>query len=95
MPQYLTPKQLADQQGLTPQTITGWCRAGLLDGHAELVGGRWVITMSPLLLASLPIVYTTRPDGKRNGVKVGKIKMGRPKGSKNKKPYPQRCRKTP
>lgn len=95
MPQYLTPKELAEQQDVSPQTVTGWCRAGLLDGHAEKKGGQWVITMSPFLLASLPVVYTTRPDGKRTGVQIVK-RFGRPKGSKNKLPYPTRCpSKTP
>lgn len=94
MPQYVTPRQLAETMDVTPQLITKWCRDGYFDGHAQLLSGRWVITLSPFLLASLPMVSTTRPDGRHNGVKVA-IKRGRPKGSKNKNPYPPRCKKIP
>lgn len=52
----MTPKQLAELLGVTPQCVTAWCRAGYMIGDAELLNGRWVIRWSDLMMSSLPVV---------------------------------------
>lgn len=87
----LTPTDLATEYGVTPQTVTAWCRNGLVDG-AQFIGGQWAIPWSPLLMASLPRVRSKKPDGTLSEP-APKRGRGRPKGSKNKKPYPKRRKK--
>lgn len=84
----LTAKDLAAEYGVTPQTVTAWCRAGLVDG-ASFAGGQWVIPWSPFLMSSLPRVRRKLPNGQLAEPEI-KRGRGRPKGSKNKKPYPKR-----
>lgn len=85
----MTPKQLADLFGVTPQCVTGWCRAGYLVGDADRIGGRWVIRWSPLMMSSLPVIEIRRTRAGTVKQIVGKRGRGRPPGSRNKKPYPK------
>ena len=85
----MTPKQLAELLGVTPQCVTAWCRAGYLIGDAELLNGRWVIRWSDLMMSSLPVVGNKlRTNGKVEQI-VGRRGRGRPPGSRNKQPYPK------
>lgn len=85
----MSPKELADLLGVTPQCVTAWCRAGYMDGDAHMVNGRWVIRWSDLLCTSLPVVGNKlRTNGKVEQI-VGRRGRGRPPGSRNKQPYPK------
>lgn len=82
----MTPKQLSKMVGVTPQTITAWCRNGLLVDNADIISGCWVIRWSELMMASLPVIGSRlRTDGKVAQI-VGKRPRGRPPGSRNKRP---------
>lgn len=87
----LTPEQLADMRGVSPQTVTSWCRAGLIDG-ANLINGHWIIQWSPLMAASLPMERSRGKDGTLEPP-TPKRGRGRPKGARNKKPYPKGVRR--
>lgn len=85
----MTPKQLAELLGVTPQCVTAWCRAGYMIGDSELLNGRWVIRWSDLMMSSLPVVGNKlRTNGKVEQI-VGRRGRGRPPGSRNKQPYPE------
>lgn len=94
----LSPKQLAKQLGISPQAITAWCRAGWLDGYAEKIGHAWVIRMDPLTLAGVPeFAYRycglARPGAQPGGAPPSR--RGRPRGSRNKNPYPKGVKRKP
>lgn len=83
MKRMLTPAEVAEREGVTKQAVTRWCRAGEIF-PIEKVSGRWVISAGYICCRVVP-----RKEGDPPRPTMFINPFGRPKGSKNKKPYPK------
>ena len=74
---FLTTKDVALFEGVKPIEVSAWCRDDLIF-PVQLIGGRWRIDPN----------YTVVPGALKPppGMRRGK---GRPRGSRNKRPYPR------
>lgn len=81
----LSTRDVAERHGVTCGAVARWCRIGAIWPVIRLTGG-WAIE---------PIYYLDLPDGRPGRPRIHPPKVpsgrgpGRPKGSKNRKPYPK------
>ncbi len=81
--QWLTPEEVAQLEKCTPTTIRRWCREDFI-WPCRMERGRWLIGGAyAVSLDTLRVRLANKPP------KVKHAAPGRPKGSKNKNPYPK------
>jgi len=85
--QWLTIDEVAEIEKCTPQTVRRWCRMGSV-WPTRRVGTNWLIGLgyAVALPSSSRVIASRRPPRK---AAVKQPRRGRPKGAKNKRPYPK------
>ena len=80
----LSTSDVARREGVRTALVTAWCRNGGI-WPAQKVGSHWLISHAYVTTRNTKIGRPrTRPEKVPSG-----LPPGRPKGSKNKRPYPK------
>lgn len=83
---FLSTAQVAEREGVTVQTVTHWCRLGVIFPISKH-GNVWLIDNSGL---GYVVARSTDKGGRPRLTPLRvKGKPGRPPGSKNRRPYPK------